>query len=81
MRIIFADSSSELNYGMVGKGQLYIDSDGNLCQKAVDEDGDNCSWKIADSDGKPLGEYDTCIEDDTTIKKILPIIKKFDFEG
>lgn len=76
MFVEFENESNQLVFRMVKDGQMFIDKDGNLCQKSTDDE--NEGWCIANSDGEPSGAM-SHYEDNEAIRKILPNIKKISF--
>lgn len=55
--------------------QPFVDEEGCLCIK-VDT---NSYIQVADSEGHTCTRYEGCVDDNTVVKKALPMISKWEF--
>jgi hypothetical protein len=71
----FEDTPSNLTFGDVEEDQFFVDEDGWLCQKDVED----AYTAIANADGEPTCTFFDGIDSDRLIKRILPKVTKINF--
>jgi hypothetical protein len=77
MKIIFKQTEElkKLTFADVQQNQFFVDSDGDLCQKYVEDS----YFVIASNAGTPSAMYIECVDKSKPIRRILPIVEMIEF--